>query len=187
MSAAGEAGIGLLLHMPGHVPPELGPVLATGAVMAVIAPPGLPGIGAARALCREHGIALLVAGEAGPEGDGVELDGAAGVAAARRRLGPDALIGAACGESRHAAMVAGEDGADYVIFAGAAALDLSIWWSELFVLPCGVDLRPSDADPLPFVAAGADFIAVLDRVWDAPSPADAARELARGMKAARQP
>ena len=38
------------------------------------------------------------------------------VAAARRLMGPDAMIGVTCHDSRHLAMEAAEAGADYVAF-----------------------------------------------------------------------
>ncbi|HIE71875.1 MAG TPA: hypothetical protein EYP98_17775, partial [Planctomycetes bacterium] len=47
--------------------------------------------------------------------DGVHLtDGSRSVRVARKELGPDAIVGAFCGTSRHDGMVAGEAGADYV-------------------------------------------------------------------------
>ncbi len=49
--------------------------------------------------------------------DGVHLpDGARGVRAARKDLGPDAIVGAFCAASRHDGLTAAEAGADYVGF-----------------------------------------------------------------------
>ena len=49
--------------------------------------------------------------------DGVHLtDAARSVRKVRKDLGPDAIIGAFCGDSRHDGMTAGELGADYVSF-----------------------------------------------------------------------
>ena len=49
--------------------------------------------------------------------DGVHLaDGARSVRKARKDLGPEAILGAFCGASRHDGMTAGEIGADYVAF-----------------------------------------------------------------------
>ena len=87
----------------------------------------------------------------------------------RRSLGAERLIGASCGLSRHAAMVAGEAGADYVLFGSLAArtgdqvVELVAWWSELFVLPCaaaGPALARDGARAL--AARGADFLATQD-------------------------
>jgi thiamine-phosphate pyrophosphorylase len=105
-------------------------------------------------------------------------------------LGADALIGAACGRSRHDAMVAGEDGADYVTFGGDAetVAELCAWWAELFTLPCAADLRGTDGEGLAeMVAAGADFVALDEAaVWSHPAGAAAACEaLGRRLDEAR--
>lgn len=199
-----EAPTGLLLFAP-DAPGSafadlLDAVLATGAAVAlVLGPPG-PDWRPALAACRGRGVASLARHDPALAlslgADGVHLDDPAGVAEARRRLGADALIGAACGRSRHSAMVAGEDGADYVMFspgtdaspgAGASLDELCRWWTELFVLPCAADLREAAAsDPGPPVRAGADFVAVGGAVWDGPADAPAAAlELRRRIEAAR--
>ena len=122
-----------------------------------------------RPLAQERGLAVLLEDEAALAAalgcDGVHLGDPAALAAARRILGPEASIGVACGASRHAAMVAGEGGADYVAFGGieppeAPDLELIAWWRELMTLPCvalGAS-TPGELDALR--AAGADFIAV---------------------------
>ncbi|MFN0116120.1 MAG: thiamine phosphate synthase, partial [Paracoccaceae bacterium] len=49
--------------------------------------------------------------------DGVHLpDGARGLRDARKLLGPDAIVGAYCGVTRHDGINAAEAGADYVAF-----------------------------------------------------------------------
>jgi thiamine-phosphate pyrophosphorylase len=87
-------------------------------------------------------------------------------------------------------MVAGEEGADYVMFgAGPSRHDaipvlaeLCGWWSGLFVLPCAADLRGLDADPAALAGAGADFVAVREAVWQHPAgAARAALELRRRL------
>ncbi len=104
----------------------------------------------------------------GPLGaDGVFCNRPAEVAAARQALDRGALIGAAVGATRHDAMVAGEDGADYVLFGipgappagGIAALAEHVaWWSEVAVLPSVVAGRFTGDEVRALVAAGADFI-----------------------------
>ena len=84
--------------------------------------------------------------------------------AARAKLGATAIVGAACGASRHAAMSMGEAGADYVsIDAG-----LVEWWAGLFEVPCvaAEPVTPEDAEPL--IAAGADFIRPALDIWQQP-------------------
>jgi thiamine-phosphate pyrophosphorylase len=155
-------------------PADLDAILATGAIAAVIVAGHAPAgdLEAARGCCSRHRTAFLLQGEAAEAAavgaDGVHLDDPQRVAAARTLLGRERLIGAACGRSRHAAMVAGEAGADYVLFgspADAAAPDdelgqLVAWWSELFVLPCAAAGELTPADALALIEAGADLVAV---------------------------
>jgi thiamine-phosphate pyrophosphorylase len=91
--------------------------------------------------------------------------------AARSALGPDAIVGADAGISRHDAMTLGESGADYVAFgllpdaqepAGArdTQRDLVSWWADVFVVPVvAFDAETAD-DVRDFVRQGVDFVAV---------------------------
>jgi thiamine-phosphate pyrophosphorylase len=148
-----------------------------------------------RRLCTAAGTAFLIeddlalALEAGA--DGLHLAGAAGaegVAAARRALGPEKIIGCACGGSRHAAMLAGEEGADYVSLAAGdpdELAELIDWWQDLFVLPCMALAEDLEAVGR-LTAAGTDFVA-LDRVIFAAGnddPAAAAEQVARAFREA---
>lgn len=110
--------------------------------------------------------------------DGVHLGQSDGsVAEARALLGREAQIGRTCHDSRHLAMEAGEDGADYVAFGAfydtttkpshyRPAPEMLGWWTTISQLPCVAigGIFPDNAAPL--VAAGADFIAVVRAVWD---------------------
>ena len=110
--------------------------------------------------------------------DGVHLGQSDGeVKDARERLGRDAQIGVTCHDSRHFAMQAGEDGADYVAFGAffptetketehRAGLDLLEWWFHVFELPSVAigGITPENCAPL--VTAGADFLAVCGAVWN---------------------
>lgn len=91
--------------------------------------------------------------------------------AARAALGPDAIVGAEAGDSRHDAMTLGESGADYVAFGRSSdahgpdtARDLQrelvSWWGEVFIVPVvAADIEtPDEARDL--IACGADFVAV---------------------------
>jgi thiamine-phosphate pyrophosphorylase len=98
---------------------------------------------------------------------------------ARALLG-DLQLGVSCYDSRDAAMVAGELGADYVAYGAffpsltkqteiRADPELLRWWSEMMELPV-VAIGGITADNCrPLVEAGADFLAVVSAVWDHPA------------------
>ncbi|RZJ39950.1 MAG: thiamine phosphate synthase, partial [Brevundimonas sp.] len=106
-----------------------------------------------------------------------------------RLLGPDAMIGVTCHDSRHLGMEAAEAGADYVAFGAFFPTDtketthrpepdiLTIW-QETMEIPC-VAIGGITADTAAVLAAaGADFVAVSGAVWNSPKgPAEAVREL----------
>lgn len=152
----------------GAPPPD---ILASGAVAALVLSPSAL-TAEILALRRSHRLPLIVRDDpvlAREQGlDGVHLADGAAVAGARRVLAPGALIGVDCGLSRHAAMVAGEAGADYVLFGSldlappGAVADLVAWWRELFVLPCAAAGRFSPESARRMAAAGAEFIATLE-------------------------
>jgi thiamine-phosphate pyrophosphorylase len=144
---------------------ELESALAAGTVAAVIARPAA--VPRWRELAGRHRVALLAQGEPVGEADGVHLADATQVAPLRHRLGKTAIVGVACGLSRHEAMVAGEAGADYVMFGaidrppkpGDELFELVGWWRQLFVLPCAAagSLDPEIGRAL--LDAGADLLA----------------------------
>jgi thiamine-phosphate pyrophosphorylase len=141
------------------------------------------------ALVQARGIACLIADDTALAvrlgADGVHLSEAEAYEAARSALGRDRIVGVGCGRSRHAAMEAGERGADYVAFAVATGEDVEAVrdWTETTVVPCvaWIEHRPIAADA---VAAGADFLAVGD-VWTDPAgPAAALRGYAEQARRA---
>ncbi len=98
---------------------------------------------------------------------------------ARRILGDDAIVGVTCHDSRHLAMVAGEEGADYVAFGAffptetkeaptRADPDLLAWWTEMMVVPAVAIGGITVDNARPLVEAGADFLAVCGGVWNHP-------------------
>jgi thiamine-phosphate pyrophosphorylase len=97
-------------------------------------------------------------------------------AEARGAVGPAAVVGVTCHDSRHLAMEAAEAGADYVAFGAfyptatketkaRAEPDIVRWWSDLMVVPCIAigGITTDNAGPL--IEAGADFLAVSSGVW----------------------
>lgn len=98
---------------------------------------------------------------------------------ARQVVGEDRTVGVTCHDSRHLAMVAAEQGADYVAFGAAfptqtkdtlfrAEPELFQWWSDLIELPCVAIGGLTAANCAPIVKAGADFLAVCSAVWEHP-------------------
>jgi hypothetical protein len=158
--APGEARPSLLLF-PEAIDAETEAACADGLVGGIIVPAAA--LSAFSVSARRHCVALLGLDVAGI--DGIHLSAPADVAGTRARLGAGQVVGAACGLSRHAAMVAGEAGADYVMFgaldeAADEVLELVAWWSELFVVPCAAAGRLDAAAALALLDAGADFLAV---------------------------
>jgi thiamine-phosphate pyrophosphorylase len=147
-------------------------------------------------LVQGNDIALLLDGH--PEiaaragADGAHLTGLASFSAAVEALKPAKIAGCGGVITRDDAMQAGDRGADYVMFGDAAAgqrraplpavIERIEWWAELFQIPC-VGFAASLLEIGPLCAAGADFVAIGDGIWDDPrgvasAVADAALKLA---------
>jgi thiamine-phosphate pyrophosphorylase len=144
---------------------------------------------ALRTLCTGFGVPLIVNDDLvlarNIGADGVHLgenDGDARVA--RARLGPDAIIGVSCYDDLARARAATEAGASYIAFgaffpsstkpdARRAALDLLHDTAVLGLPRVAIGgITPDNARKL--VEAGADLLAVISGVFDAPDPAAAA-------------
>jgi thiamine-phosphate pyrophosphorylase len=144
------------------------------------------------------GAALLLDGHvelvARAGADGAHLAGIAALEEALPSLKPDRIAGVGALATRHDSMVAGELGADYVLFGepdakgarpstGAIAERIG-WWAELFEPPC-VGYAASRDEASEFVMAGADFILVGDMIWqDSRGPATALAELGQAVRQA---
>jgi thiamine-phosphate pyrophosphorylase len=117
-------------------------------------------------------------------------------AEARTLLGPEAIVGVTCHNSRHLAIEAAEAGADYVAFGaffptetksakGGATIEILEWWHETTTIPAVAigGITPENCAPL--VRAGADFLAVVAAVWNHPAgPAAAVRAFNRVIEEA---
>ncbi|MBP2303736.1 thiamine phosphate synthase [Azospirillum melinis] len=115
---------------------------------------------------------------------------------ARKIMGNDAIVGVTCHDSRHLAMIAGEEGADYVAFGAffptttktteyKAEPELLSWWSELMEVPCVAIGGITAENCAPLVTAGADFLAVVNAVWGHPQgPGAGVRALNDAIEAA---
>ena len=151
------------------------------------------------------GAALLLDGHvelvARAGADGAHLAGIAALEQALPSLKPDRIAGVGALATRHDSMVAGELGADYVLFGepdakgarpstGAVAERIG-WWAELFEPSC-VGYAASHEEASEFVIAGADFILVGDMIWqDSRGPATALADVGQAIRqayaATRQP
>ncbi|MFH6781422.1 MULTISPECIES: thiamine phosphate synthase [Methylobacterium] len=107
--------------------------------------------------------------EAGDEEDD-EDEGESPLRSLRERLRDGRILGVGRLRSKHAAMEAGEAGADYVLFGDEAKLSLDdlvarlTWWVEIFETPCIALARDLAAVP-DLVATGAEFIGLDPVLW----------------------
>jgi thiamine-phosphate pyrophosphorylase len=133
-------------------------------------------------ICHEHDVALLIndrpdlAEETDADGVHVGQEDAS-YADARALLGSSRIVGVTCHDSRHLAMEAAEEGADYVAFGAffptttkqpksTADVNLLQWWDEIMEVPC-VAIGGITADNCAaLLDAGADFLAVAGGIWD---------------------
>lgn len=124
--------------------------------------------------------------------DGVHLRDPRSLRKLRADWGPDPIIGAFCGTSRHDGLAAGEAGADYVAFgpAGTTALgaggragpDLFAWWSEMIEVPVVAE-GALDAAVVEALSGVADFIALGEEIWSAEDPVARLRALTGPLRA----
>jgi thiamine-phosphate pyrophosphorylase len=149
-------------------------------------------------LVQARGLACLIEQDAvlaerlGADGVHIAADSTL-YAQARKLLGDNASIGAACGVSRHDAMRLAELGADYIAFAANGTIDtidqyadLISWWSEIFVVPC-VAWNVDNAEHAARLAAlGADFVAPSKRIWRADDPLARIAEIDRAVRQSRR-
>lgn len=144
--------------------------------------PEPPILAAVVAALQGRGIAALLIDDAQlartVRADGVHLTSSEAYEEAREILGRKGIVGAAPGETRHAAMELAEAGGDYVAFDATdgfeAQLERIAWWAEIFEVPC-VALAVADVEAAEALAeAGADFIAVPVRT-DEPAMAVSVR------------
>lgn len=124
--------------------------------------------------------------------DGVHLpDGGHGLRKLRETMGPDPILGAGCGVSRHVGLSAGEAGADYVSFGpltasaigtGDVAEDsLFAWWSEMIEVPIVAE-GGLTADIIARLAPMTDFFAIGPEIWTSNDPADALKTLTKALR-----
>jgi thiamine-phosphate pyrophosphorylase len=149
-------------------------------------------------LIQNSGAALVLDGHADLVArcgaDGAHLTGIEALQETLPALKPDRIVGVGGLPTRHDSMVAGETGADYVLFgepdktgdrpSAEAITDRLAWWAELFEPPCVVHAANLNEAQV-FAASGADFVLVDDIVWNdprgaAPALADIATAIRQG-------
>lgn len=132
-----------------------------------------------RPICHAADVALVIRDHhrlvtpMGLDGAQVEMKGAP-LKKVRAEMPKDAILGVACGASRHDGMTAGEAGADYVLFApftpdplvgDPAPLDLFQWWAEIIETPVVAEggIGEEEARTLsPF----ADYVVPALTIWN---------------------
>jgi thiamine-phosphate pyrophosphorylase len=133
-------------------------------------------------LVQERNIAFLLEGHADLAvkigADGAHLSDTQALRDARPILKPGLIAGAGGLIARHDAMLAGELGADYVMFgepdaAGKspsfeAVIERVAWWAEIFEIPCVAFAHTAD-QAAELARAGTDFIALGAAVWSDPA------------------
>jgi thiamine-phosphate pyrophosphorylase len=138
-------------------------------------------IKALRILVQSNGAALILDGHAdlaAPcEADGAHLTGIDAFKATAAKLKPARIAGCGGLTSRHEAMLAGESGADYVMFGEPdadgrrpsleAVLERVAWWSGIFEVPC-VAFAGNLGEMEQLARANPEFVAVADDIWRNP-------------------
>jgi thiamine-phosphate pyrophosphorylase len=129
-------------------------------------------------ICQQHDAALILEGHADlvarGGADGAHLTDVSAFTEALDTLKPERIAGCGGLETRHDAMLAAEQGADYIMFGepdasgrrpAFEAIDERVaWWAEVFEAPC-VAFAGGIDEIGPLVAAGADFVALGDWIW----------------------
>jgi len=130
--------------------------------------------------------------------DGAHLGQSDGDHAGARMLLSGKILGITCHASRHLAMTAGEQGADYVAFGAffptdtkatehRATPEILEWWSAMFEIPSVAIGGITAENCAPLVRAGADFLAVVGAVWSHPEgPAAGVRAMNRAIAGAAE-
>ena len=149
-------------------------------------------------VARAHNVALILNDRPDlarrSDCDGVHVgQGDASMAEARRVMGPDAMIGVTCHDSRELAMDAAEAGADYVAFGAFFPTatkatthrpdpEILTIWQETVEIPCVAIGGITAANAGDLARAGADFVAVSAAVWNHPQgPAPAVGEFVTAL------
>ena len=144
------------------------------------------------ALCRRHGRPLIINDHVllctELDADGVHVGGTdAPLAAVRSAVGPDKIVGASCYGDLALARRAQDAGASYVAFGGfypstvkkyavTTPPDIVLEAKATLCIPVVVIGGMTTENARPLVSRGADMVAAITSVVQAPDPYSAARE-----------
>jgi thiamine-phosphate pyrophosphorylase len=110
--------------------------------------------------------------------DGVHLGSEDGkILTARKNSPKNFILGASCYDSKHSAMIAGEEGADYISFGtffpsktknsnGKPTTEILEWCRDYINIPSVAIGGITAENCAPLVKAGADFLAIISYIWD---------------------
>lgn len=119
-----------------------------------------------------------IAAEIGAGGVHVGADDLS-ISSIRKKSPENFVIGASCYDSKHLAMEAAEQGADYLSFGaffesktkksrGAPTTEILTWCREMMNLPIVAIGGINNTNCQSLVKSGADFVAVISYIWDHP-------------------
>lgn len=135
-------------------------------------------------LCHQHSVMCIINNDIElalkTNADGVHIGSSDGeINIARKKLGAEKILGVSCYDSTDRALIAGDQGANYVSFgtffpsptknSGAHPKpEILRWWSEAINIPCVAIGGINAQNCAPLVQAGADFLAVVSSIWQHP-------------------
>lgn len=146
-------------------------------------------------LCAKHNTPLLINDDVNlcvsAQAGGVHLGrNDASLVSARKRLGPEAIIGVTCHSSIDEALLAQEQGADYVAFgrffpsitkpeAAAASIEVLIQAKKQLSIPIVAIGGINAQNGASIIEAGADMLAVIHGIFAEPNVAEQTKNLVK--------
>ncbi len=133
-------------------------------------------------ISKDHGVTFLLnddpdlAADTGCDGVHVGQKDA-NYAEARNSVGPNAIVGVTCHDSRHLGMEAAEKGADYIAFGAFfetitktpksyAKFEILEWWCQDMTVPAVAIGGITVDNCQPIINTGVDFLAISSGVWN---------------------
>ena len=125
--------------------------------------------------------------------NGVHLtNGSKSVKHVRKYLGSKYIIGAYCGNSKHNALIAAENGADYISMGplvtqnlgneDVVPIEIFSWWSEFIEIPIVAE-GALNKHIIEELSSNTDFIAITNEIWDTADIEKSLKDLIPSMTA----